>query len=212
MPIHKIVATVRARNAIAAFMVALAAGSYGFYDSRDKTVEINGQKVDVPVVMAAELIVKNWEGLVLTAHWDRYGKVWDICYGATRINGKPVRPGMTLTVEQCQAELMVQLQNDYYEPIVACAPPLKEAPDSVQASMTSGAYNFGVGSQARKRGWCGWSMSRAIRNRDWRGACEAQTNINSAGGVRLDGLVNRREMGDKYRLGEAELCVSGLKG
>lgn len=204
MPIRALRKSKRAVAAISAFMATLLAGGYGIYNAQDRTVVINGMKIDVPVVMAAELIVKNWEGLVLTAHWDRFAKIYDICYGKTTVDGKPVKPGMSFTKKQCVDMLMVDLQKNYYEPIVSCAPPLKKAPDTVAASMTSGAYNFGVG------GWCKWSMSAAIRRQDWRGACEAQTKINHSGGQFVEGLANRREMGDAYRIGEGELCVSGL--
>ncbi|WP_323455290.1 glycoside hydrolase family protein [Rhizobium sp. AN5] len=44
----------------------------------------------------------------------------------------------------------------------------------------------------------------------YRQGCEAQTAWNKAGGQVVRGLVNRREMGDAQRQGEAELCVSGL--
>lgn len=39
---------------------------------------------------------------------------------------------------------------------------------------------------------------------------EAATVFNRVGGRMVIGLVNRREMGDPSRIGEAELCVSGL--
>ncbi|MNW16158.1 hypothetical protein D3C71_2149160 [compost metagenome] len=44
----------------------------------------------------------------------------------------------------------------------------------------------------------------------YRESCEAATAWNKAGGKVLRGLVLRREMGDEKRIGEAELCVSGL--
>ncbi|MND71481.1 Phage lysozyme [compost metagenome] len=70
--------------------------------------------------------------------------------------------------------------------------------------MISGAYNFGVG------GMCGSSAARLAKAGQYRQACEAQTAWNKAGGRVVNGLVNRREMGDAQRIGEAELCVSGL--
>ncbi|WP_184117430.1 hypothetical protein [Aminobacter sp. DSM 101952] len=35
----------------------------------------------------------SWEGLVLRSHWDRYAKIWDICYGET----KGIGPNMVKT-------------------------------------------------------------------------------------------------------------------
>ncbi|MGV1953138.1 glycoside hydrolase family protein [Agrobacterium vitis] len=49
------------------------------------------------------------------------------------------------------------------------------------------------------------------KQRKFREACEAQTAWNKAGGQVVNGLVKRREMGDAQRIGEAEICVSGLQ-
>lgn len=209
MPVGKIRSSKRGIAAIVVIAAAITGGVYGTYDHKSDTVMINGVKIDPPVIMATELIVKGWEGLRTTAYLDTLPNpdVWTVGYGETR----GVKKGDTCTPKECADMLMVRLQKDYYERIVACAPQLKEAPDGVQAAMASGAYNFGVGSIRSKRGWCGWSMSAKIRQKDWRGACERQTSINRSGGKIYQGLVNRREMGDKYRIGEAELCLSALE-
>lgn len=197
----KLVPTRRALSAIAAVMTAAFSAGGIWYAKAP-----SGEAYPAAVVMAVEKLIKPWEGVVLRAHWDPYGKVYDICYGETR----GVRYGMTKTKAECDAMLYERVYRDFYQPIVACAPPLSSAPVPVQATMISGAYNFGVGTVKPRRGWCGWSMGDKIRARDWRGACDAQTAINSAGGQKLDGLVRRREMGDAQRIGEGELCVSGL--
>ncbi|SCM73322.1 Lysozyme [uncultured Pleomorphomonas sp.] len=200
----KLFATKRAKAAIAGVMALATASAGGVWYAKAP----DGKQYPAAVVLAVEKLIKPWEGLVLKAHWDAYGKVWDICYGET----KGVRPGMVKTRAECDAMLMERVYRDYYLPIMACAPPLQDAPVSVAAAMTSGAYNFGVGTIKPRRGWCGWSVGENIRARNWRGACEAQTRINTSGGVKLDGLVRRREMGDAQRIGEGELCVSGLEG
>lgn len=199
----KLSATRRGLAAIATIMVtAFSAGGIWYAKAPD------GETYPAAVVMAVEQLIKPWEGVVLKAHWDPYGKVYDICYGET----KGVKYGMVKTKAECEAMLYERVKRDFYQPIVACAPPLTSAPVPVQAAMISGAYNFGVGTVTPRRGWCGWSMGERIRARDWRGACEAQTAINKAGGQKLEGLVRRREMGDAQRIGEGELCASGLVG
>jgi GH24 family phage-related lysozyme (muramidase) len=195
MPINKIIKTKRGQAAIAAAIAASMAGA-GALVTRDNPPPA--------VVLATDSLIKPWEGLVLTAHYDTFAKIYDICHGETLINGKPVKPGMKFTPQQCDDILKRRVYDDYYLPIMKCAPNLKNAPISVQASAISGAYNFGVG------GWCGSSMARKVRSGEWRAACEAQTAWNKAGGQIVGGLVRRREMGDAQRLGEAELCVSGL--
>lgn len=205
-PINRIAPTKRGRAAIAVVLASLSAGGYGVWSATDRTVTIDGRPVPAPVVLAVEQLIKPWESLILKSHWDRFGKVWDICYGET----KGIGPGMTKTKGECEAMLYRRALEDFYQPQLACAPALALAPDSVQASMISGAYNFGVGSLKPRRGWCGSSAAIRIREKNWRAACEAQTAWNKAGNQVLRGLVNRREMGDAQRLGEAELCVSGL--
>jgi GH24 family phage-related lysozyme (muramidase) len=56
----------------------------------------------------------------------------------------------------------------------------------------------------------GSSATRWHMQGQYRKGCEAQTAFNKAGGEIVEGLVKRREMGDPQRIGEAELCVSGL--
>lgn len=201
MPINKITATKRGKAAIAAVLAGIAAGGFAGYDRYAKT-----DKMDPAVILAVEKAIIPWEGLQLKSHWDPFAKIYDICYGETRINGKPVTPGMSFTADQCGAMLIARVNRDYYGQITKCAPKLPSAPISVQASMVSGAYNFGV------RAWCNSTAARMIKAENWRGACEAQTAFNKAGGRIVNGLVKRREMGDAQRLGEAELCVSGLDG
>lgn len=204
MPINKITSSKRGKAAIAATLAALAAGA---------VYVVPGTKKPMPaaVVMAVDHLIIPWEGLVLKSHWDPFAKIWDICYGATRINGRPVTAGMSFTKAECRNILLDQVYNDYWTPLTKGEPKLLRAPDSVQASMLSGAYNFGVGSRSPRRGQLGsTAMVIHIPAGEYRKACEAQTAWNKAGGQVVNGLVKRREMGDSQRIGEAELCVSGL--
>jgi GH24 family phage-related lysozyme (muramidase) len=111
---------------------------------------------------------------------------------------------MHFTKQQCADVLEDDLYNGYYVPLTKKVPAYTGFPVSVQASQLSGAYNFGVGGMVGSK-----AMDFAKRGQ-WRAACEAQTAWNKAGGHVVPGIVNRREMGDAQRIGEAELCVSGL--
>ncbi len=197
MPINKIVATKRGKSAVAAAMLAaiIAGGSYFTEPERPAAV-----------ILATDTLIKPWEGLVLKSHWDPYAKIYDICYGETRLDGKPVQPGVAKTKAECDAILEARVKRDYYEPLAKQIKGFTRFPDSVQASMISGAYNFGVSGMVNST-----AARLAVQGR-YREACEAQTAWNKAGGRVVQGLVRRREMGDAQRAGEAEVCVSGLNG
>lgn len=207
MPINKIIPTARAKAAIAAVLMLFAAGSYGFYDHKTNTATVEGVSVPPAVILATEKLIKPWEAVELVAYLDTLARppVWTICWGETL----GVTKGMRKTRAECDRMLIERVMRDFYGEI-AKVPNFKQAPVSVQASMISGAYNFGVGSTNPRKGWLGSTARRMIEQRKWREACEAQTAWNKAGGRVLRGLVNRREMGDAQRLGEAELCVSGI--
>lgn len=194
MPRNKITSSKRAKAAIAAVMsIAVSIGGALYVNH-----------VPAAVTLATNSLIKPWEGLVLKSHWDKYAKIWDICYGETRINGKPVKAGMSFTKAECDAILEKRVYNDYYLPLTKRVRGFTSFPLTLQATQISGAYNFGVG------GMSGSTAARLATKGRYRAACEAQTAWNKAGGQVVRGLVNRREMGDAQRLGEAELCVSGL--
>ncbi|TPL36761.1 glycoside hydrolase family protein [Mesorhizobium sp. B2-4-8] len=189
MPIHKIVSSKRAKAAIAA---VLAAG-----------VAIGGlwpASTPPAVILAVDHLIKPWESLVLKSHWDRFSKRWDICFGET----KDITAGMTKTKDECEAMLIKRVTNDYYRPLTKCIADFDKKPVSLQASMISLAYNYGA------ERTCATNAARLARVGKFRESCEAATSINRAGGQVVEGLVRRREMGDAQRIGEAELCVSGL--
>lgn len=211
MPINKIVATGRGKAAVAAAMVAAGTSAWTAYiatlpDPRVAAIHDAVEKGYIPpaVQLAIDKLILPWEGLVLRAHWDRFSKRYDICHGETLINGKPVTVDMVFTPGECKAMLIRRVIHDYYLPLVDGVKDYWQAPISVQASMISGAYNFGAPGQKKSR------TAKLVTAHQYRQACEAQTAWNKAGGEVVSGLVKRREMGDAQRLGEAELCVSGL--
>ncbi|MBD9390115.1 lysozyme [Agrobacterium sp. AGB01] len=213
MPINKIVPTKRGKSAVlAAVTFAVATGWATLFGSShpDTPSEVRAAiargYVPPAVRLAIDKLIKPWEGIHLVAYLDIVG-VPTICYGET----KGVFLGMRKTLAECEAMLLKRVIEDYYLPLVDRGLNFLKAPDSVQASMISGAYNFGVGSNSPRRGQLGsTAMFIHIPKGEYREACEAQTAWNKAGGRVVNGLVKRREMGDAQRLGEAELCVSGL--
>lgn len=198
MPINKITASKRGKAAIAAATLAtILAGSGTFLATTDAAPP-------AAVTLAVDSLIKPWEGLVLKSHWDPFAKIYDIGYGETLIDGKPVKAGVTITRQQAEAMLQRRVYRDYYVPLTKCIDGFEMKPVSLQASLISGAYNFGVNAS------CNSTAARFTRMNRYREACEAQTAFNKAGGQVVNGLVKRREMGDAQRIGEAELCVSGL--
>ncbi|WP_421359969.1 lysozyme [Agrobacterium rosae] len=207
-PVNKITSSKRGKAAVAAAAIAAAlSGWFAFSAGQQPQTPAQvrsaiSQGFTPPAVDMAVRVIKSWEGLETVAYLDRLPTVprWTVCYG----EATGVQPGMRFTPEECVAKLKRRVANDYYLPLADGVPGFLRAPDSVQASLISGAYNYGVA------GARGSSGARLITQGKFRQACEALTAWNKAGGRVLKGLVNRREMGDANRIGEAELCVSGL--
>lgn len=156
------------------------------------------KNVIVPAALAAAVMgaavpmVEKWEGYKAEAYQDVVG-VWTIGFGET----EGVRPGDVTTLDAARAQLLDRLLNDYYLPVVACAPELTQAPVPVQASVASWTYNVGVGAA------CKSTLIRYVRAGDYRAACDQLPRWNRAGGRVWQGLTNRR-------VDERGLCLSGL--
>jgi len=146
------------------------------------------------------VLVKPWEGKENVAYRDIVG-VWTICYGET----EGVKPGMTMTDQQCDEKVIARLEKDYYKPLTESIPGYTKAPVSLQASLLSAAYNLGVYTIKNS------TAAKMTARGEYEGACYAVTWFNRAGGKVVNGLVKRREYGDPTRIGELELCLEGLK-
>ncbi|SCM71473.1 Lysozyme [uncultured Pleomorphomonas sp.] len=191
----KLTASKRAKTAIAAVIVAAGAGG---------TIALFPGTPPVPddVALAVQVLVKPWEGRSLRAYYDTVAKpaVWTICDGDTT----NVRPGMVETPAGCDKRLATKIVRDYRGKLVACIANWNRAPLSWRAMMNSLAWNIGTGAA------CGSTAARLGRAGRWLESCVAATAFNRAGGRMVVGLANRRGMGDASRIGEGELCVSGV--
>lgn len=164
---------------------------------RAKTAAASGLGV---IAMAVTYLISPWEGMRTTAYYDAVG-VLTICEGDT---GPHVKPGQTVSREECRARTIKRVSEEFYPALVKCVPGFEEAPVTVQAAALSLAYNVGT------RKACNASAMRYFKPGQYEEACRRMTFYNRAGDRVLDGLTYRREYGDRMRLGEYELCVAGL--
>lgn len=197
MPINKIRASGRASAAVASIMAVSTLVGGVWYVATP-----GGEKMPAAVKLASETLVRPWEGEELRAYLDRIARppVWTICAGDT----KNVKAGMVETREGCTRRLMGRLDREFYPGLKRCIAGFATKPVSWQAMMLSLSWNVGVASA------CGSTAARLGRAGQYHASCLAATAFNRAGGRMVIGLVKRREMGDASRIGEAELCVSGL--
>jgi lysozyme len=152
------------------------------------------------VALTATYLTAPWEDTKNVAYWDKLGGVWTVCTGET----KGVKKGDRYTDEQCAKMLYATLEKDYRRPLQKCVKGYDALPISLQASLLDAAYNVGVSAICRS------TAARRAEERDYASACHAVTRFNKAGGKTIRGLVLRREYGDAQRIGELELCLSGL--
>jgi GH24 family phage-related lysozyme (muramidase) len=193
-PTVKLKSSPRAKGAIAA---VLAASVGGFV-----TIWAGQPAVHDDVTLAIEQLVTPWEGTKLRAYLDTLPKksVWTICEGDT----DNVKPGMVETPEGCNKRLATKLERDYRKPLTQCIPNFDSKPIGWRAMMDSLAWNIGVGAT------CNSTAARLGNQGQYLASCNAATAFNKAGGRIIIGIVRRREMGDATRIGEGEICVSGL--
>ena len=148
------------------------------------------------MVVAVPLVAR-WEGLSLEAYLDRIASppVWTICYGET----EGVRRDEVRTREECEAGLrrgLVRYRNGLHQYFEAETRARRLTPER-DAAFVSLAWNVGIA------GAGGSTATRRLNAGDIRGACEALTWWNRAGGRVVRGLVNRRA--DEHRL-----CLQGV--
>jgi len=200
MPINKLRATPRAKALIASIVAATVAGYVTIFPGQPK--------VHDDVALAIKTATP-WEGRALVAYLDRIAKppVWTVCDGDT----DDVRPGLVETPAGCDQRTAIKMEKRYRPALVACIADWDKQPLSWRGMMLSLSWNIGTG------GACGSTAARIVNDATRRGwhpdyaqSCKAATAFNKAGGRMIIGLAKRREMGDASRIGEGELCVSGI--
>lgn len=132
-------------------------------------------------------LIKGFEGCRLTAYPDpgTGGAPWTIGYGWTHpIDGKPVKPGMTIDQETADRLLKTGLVS--YENDVLKLVRVKLTKGQFDA-LVSFAYN--VGSRALSTS----TLLKKLNAGDIKGAADEFLRWNKAGGKVLNGLTHRRE-------------------
>ncbi|MDQ1921299.1 lysozyme [Massilia pseudoviolaceinigra] len=136
----------------------------------------------------AVTIVGGFEGLRQAAYLDPVG-IPTICFGET----KGVRLGQRATLDQCKAMLAASLQLANHAVDDCIRAPL---PDYRRAALVSFAYNVG------QPALCGSTLARKMNAGDVEGGCDELLRWTIAKGIRLPGLVKRRQA-------ERNLCLVG---
>lgn len=148
----------------------------------------------------AVTVIGGFEGLRQNAYPDpaTKGYPWTICYGETRtLDGKPIRPGMSFSLDQCKAMLIARA-DEFGTALERCVPSAKDMPATRYVAHLSLEYNIGIGAYCDKS-----SVARLQNAGAERAACDAFLKWNRAAGVVMPGLTRRRQQ-------ERALCLEGL--
>lgn len=134
----------------------------------------------------AAVFVGGFEGLRQAAYLDPVG-IPTICFGET----KGVRLGQRATLDQCNAMLAGSLQLANHAVNDCIRAPL---PDYRRAALVSFTYNVG------RDAMCSSTMARKLNAGDTLGGCDEMLRWTYAKGIRLPGLVTRRQAERNYCL------------
>lgn len=132
-------------------------------------------------------LIKKFEGCRLTAYPDpgTGGAPWTIGFGWTNpVDGKPVRPGMT--IDQATADRLLKTGLVGYENDVLKVARVKLTQGQFDA-LVSFAYN--VGSRALSTS----TLLKKLNAGDIKGAADEFLRWNKVGGKVMPGLTNRRK-------------------
>jgi len=132
--------------------------------------------------------VAGWEGLRTKPYYD-IGGVLTVCYGETQ--GVERRE---YTPEQCHMMLQSRVM-EFHAEVMALVE--KDLPVTMQAAVTSFAYNVGIDAFARS------TLLKKINRGDLHGACQELDKWVYVGRTYVRGLANRRAS-------EKRLCVAEL--
>lgn len=131
-------------------------------------------------------LIKRYEGLELRAYPDpgTGGKPYTIGYGTTRIDGRPVVPGMTITEQEAERYLAADVAQFAKAVNRAVTVPINQNQRDALISLT---YNIGIGAFKRS------TLLRRLNAGDTPGAAAEFERWIHAGGRVMAGLVKRRK-------------------
>ena len=128
-------------------------------------------------------LIKKYEGFRSKAYQDSVG-VWTIGYGTTRINGQPVKAGMTITEDRA-LELVKQEVNKLWSQIESITK--VSLNDNQMNALVDFAYNLGFNALKTS------TLMRLVNESKFEEAANQFSRWVYAGGKVLPGLVKRRE-------------------
>lgn len=133
--------------------------------------------------------VAGFEGLRTVAYKDPVG-IPTICFGET----VGVRMGDRASIEQCK-DMLADSLSKADAAVMRCT--RRPMTDERRAALVSFTYNVGGAA------YCGSTVARKLNAGDVFGGCNELSRWVYARGVKLPGLVNRREE-------ERKMCLKGL--
>lgn len=129
-------------------------------------------------------LIKQFEGFRANSYLCPAG-VWTIGYGTTRIDGSPVRAGMSCTVEQAEGYLADDV-NSYLSQIDGSFNPLIQLNSNQVDAIACFVYNVGVGAFRKS------TLLKKLNAGEFDAAALEFLKWDKAGGKRLPGLTRRR--------------------
>lgn len=140
--------------------------------------------VAAAVLAIAVPFIATWEGKRNHAYLDTIAKpaVWTVCYGET--DHKYAYKGAYYTDKQCK-DMLERRVSGFYDRMSKVAK-VDVIPVSVQASLLELMYNVGDGAFGKS------TILRLANEGKYKQACAELDKWVKAGGVRVKGLVNRR--------------------
>lgn len=152
--------------------------------------------VAAAVLALAVPFIAGWEGKRNHAYLDTIAKpaVWTVCYGET--DPKYAFKGAYYTDAQCKAMLEARVAGFYAR--MAKVAKVDAIPVSVQASLLELMYNVGDGAFSKS------TILKLANAGKYKQACAELDKWVKAGGVRVKGLVNRRNASEA-------MCLKDVK-
>lgn len=128
-------------------------------------------------------LIKKYEGFRPQSYQDSVG-VWTIGYGTTRINGEPVKAGMTITEDQAIQYVQLEVNKLWSQIEQVVKVPIN---DNQMNALVDFAYNLGFNALKTS------TLMRYINQSKFEQAASEFGKWVYAGGKVLPGLVKRRE-------------------